>query len=229
MNRFLKKAMVVCPLLAICCPLAYALDFPVPDFFELSVVAEDMSYSGVALSVSRFNSSRNVTEIRRFYEHQWPETRAVESDDLFVLSHLDVKDGLLYSVQIQSDWRQQTTPEGYLSVSNLPAILTGNKPVPLNKGKGFPVHITGTVINDMVFHDGLRNSRFLYLTHTANARTIYDHYQTSLKNRGWSVLSADLDKREHKGIVRLQKGAKRMDITLSFNDSETQMTAVELN
>lgn len=210
-------------------PVAYGADFPVPEFFKLSIVAEDMSYSGVAMSVSQFSSNKGAADIRRFYEHQWPETRVVEQDELFVISHLDETNGLLFSVQISGDWRRQEQPEGFLAVSDLPAHLSGNRPEPPIKGLGFPLHVTSSVVNDMTFHDARKQSRFMYITHSANARTIHDHYLRSLQRRGWSLLKSTFDPREHSGVIRFQKGNKRMDITLAFQNSETQMTVVELN
>ena len=229
MNIVFKQLFSACALIVFLTPAARAVDFPVPDFFKLSVVAEDMSYSGVALSVSQFNSSKSVADIRHFYESSWPQTRVVEHDRMFVLSHLDEERGLLFSVQIEGDWRRQGRPEGYLAVSDLPAYLSGNKSDLPKKGENFPVHVTGEVVNDMVFHDGRKKSRFLYITHKANARTIHDHYQSSLEKRGWSTLNSEFDPRNHRGVLRMQKGVKRMDITLNFSNSETQMTAVELN
>lgn len=210
-------------------PAAYALDFPVPEFFKLSIVAEDMSYSGISMSVSQFNSKKGVADIRRFYERQWPQTRVVEQDELFVISHLDEKRGLLFSVQVSGDWRHEDQPEGFLAVSDLPAHLSGKRPELPVKGLGFPLHVSGNVVNDMRFHDARKQSRFMYITHSANARTIHDHYLRSLQNRGWSLLNSTFDPREHRGVIRFQKGTKRMDITLAFQDSATQMTVVELN
>lgn len=210
-------------------PVAYGMDFPVPEFFKLSIVAEDMSYSGVAMSVSQFRSKKSVTDIRRFYERQWPKTRVVEQDELFVISHLDEKSGLLFSVQVSGDWRRQEQPEGFLAVSDLPAHLSGNRPDLPVKGQGFPLHVTSNVLNDMTFHDARKQSRFMYITHSANARTVHEHYLRSLQRRGWSLLKSTFDPREHNGVLRFQKGTKRMDITLAFQNSETQMTVVELN
>lgn len=229
MNRLFKQILAVFFLITALNSGVHGLDFPVPDFFKLSVVAEDMSYSGVALSVSQFNSSKSVADIRYFYELQWPETQVVEHDQMFVLSHLDTQRGLLFSVQVNGDWRQQKHPKGFLAVSDLPAYLADSKPDLPEKGHGFPVHVTGNVINDMLFHDGRKHSRFMYITHSANARTIHDHYQRSLERRGWSTLNSAFDPNQHQGVIRLQKGARRMDITLIFQNSETQMTAVELN
>ena len=143
MNIVFKQLFSACALIVFLTPAARAVDFPVPDFFKLSVVAEDMSYSGVALSVSQFNSSKSVADIRLFYESSWPQTRVVEHDRMFVLSHLDEKRGLLFSVQIEGDWRRQGRPEGYLAVSDLPAYLSGNKSDLPKKGENFPVHVTG--------------------------------------------------------------------------------------
>lgn len=210
-------------------PAAYAMNFPVPDFFKLSIVAEDMSYSGMAMSVSEFTSSKGVADIRRYYERQWPEIKVVEQDQLFVLSYLNEKEGLLFTVQVSGNWRGQTALAGYVAVSDLPAYLSGTKSKLPVKGHGFPLHITGEVINDMAFHDARKQSRFMYITHSANAKTVYEHYLKSLKNRGWSALNSAFDAREHRGIIRLQKGNKHMDITLAFQNSETQMTVVELN
>src|SRR5690554_505597 len=53
----------------------WSVEFPVPDFFDLSIVSEDMSYSGVALSVAQFSSSKGVSDIERYYEAEWPDTR----------------------------------------------------------------------------------------------------------------------------------------------------------
>ena len=211
-------------------PAASALDFPVPEFFDLSIVAEDMSYSGVAMSVSRFTSRQPVAEIRKFYARKWPETRVVETDELFVISYLDEKKGLLFTVQVlHADWRDLSDPEGLLAVSDLPAQLDKDPSKLPKKGKNFPLHITGQVINDMVFHDGRKRSRFLYIAHKANARTIHEHYLRSMQKRGWSVSHSSFDVSGHKGIIRLKKNNRHMDITLAFQAGKTQMTAVELN
>lgn len=211
-------------------PAASALDFPVPEFFELSIVAEDMSYSGVAMSVSRFTSRQPVAEIRKFYARKWPETRVVETDELFVISYLDEKKGLLFTVQvIHADWRDLPEPEGLLAVSDLPAQLDKDPSKLPKKGKNFPLHISGQIINDMQFHDGRKRSRFLYITHKANARTIHEHYLRSMQKRGWTVVQSAFSASEHRGIIRLKKNNRHMDITLAFQTGETQMMAVELN
>lgn len=229
MKILYKQLVAVFSLTLALVPAAYGINFPVPEFFKLSIVAEDMSYSGLAMSVSQFSSQQGVAEIRRFYELKWPEIRVVEGDDLFVLSYLNEQEGLLFSVQIHGDWRRQQKPEGFLAVSDLPAHLSDNKSKLPVKGHDFPLHITGNVVNDMEFHDARKQSRFMYITHSANARTIHEHYLRSLQNRDWVLLNSTFDASEHRGIIRFQKGTKRMDITLAFQNGETQVTVVELN
>lgn len=209
--------------------LARTLAFPVPSFFELSIVADDLSYSGIAMSVTRFHSRRGMNDIRTFYQTAWPEVREASLDEIYVLSYMDQSAGLLYTLQIDHPQMDASQQQGYLTVSNLPATLeTEGRGLP-TAGAGIPLHSTAEVINDMRFNDAGRESRLLYVTHTATARTVYEHYQRNFERLGWVVIFNEFIAAEHTGILRLQKGRQRIDITLAFLDSKTQMTLTEMN
>lgn len=208
---------------------AFSEEFPVPDFFNLSVVAEDMSYSGVAMSVTRFSSARGVSDIEEFYISSWPETRVSKFDRLFVISYLNEEDGILYAVQVDGEWQDRSRVEGFLSVSDLPRRVSDDNSSMPELGLDFPLHASAKVVNDMSFNDGMRKSRFLYITHRANAKTIFDHYQRALLRRDWIELGSQFSPSEHFGVLRFQREERRLDLTIKFMDSKTQMTAVELN
>ena len=206
------------------CPVALHADvsFPVPDEFELHIVADDMEFNGMTMAVSGFSTSRNPTEVESFYRDAWgDEIRKARMNDLVVLSHIN--DDLLYTVQFNQPEQPQMQLQGFLAISNLPGMRSAKD---FSYGKGFPMLSDTKVVNDMKTHDMGKNNRMLWLTNKSSVTTNFNFYRREFVNDGWSVIHSENRLRNKEAGLALSRSGENLNISIIGKNSLTQVLAI---
>ncbi|WP_041523879.1 hypothetical protein [Gilvimarinus agarilyticus] len=210
--------------LLVASPLAFCDDisFPVPDYFDLHVVADDMEFNGMNMAVSGFSTTKTAEEVELYYRKEWGEEfRKGRMDKLVVLSHID--DGLLYTVQFNESKNEHLQLQGFLAISNLPGMRSERD---MRFGEGFPMLSDTKVVNDMKSNDLGRNNRMLWLTNKSSVTTNYNFYRREFTNDGWSVVHSDNLLREKKAGLALSRSGEMLNISIVGKSSLTQVLAI---
>lgn len=213
-------------LILLCCwchsAMAKQQVFPVPEFFSLHIVADQMQFNGVAMSVSGFTTTRSAKDIEAFYRQQWQEEiRVVEVDGLHVISHLSK--GLLYTVQFTLNPHPGSLIEGYVSLSNLPTVSKSNR---ITLGRGFAMPGGTEVLNDMTSDDGGRKTRMLWLHNKLSVSANISFYQRRLQSEGWTTTFLQEGDRQAGGLI-VKKGNTEMNVTVTRVNGVTQLLVIQ--
>ncbi len=196
--------------------------FPVPEFFNLHIVADQMQFNGVAMSVSGFTTTKSRTDIEAYYRQQWQEQiRIVEVDGLHVISHLNK--GLLYTVQYTINQAAGSLIEGFISLSNLPTVSKANK---ITLGSGFSMPGGTEVLNDMTSDDGGKKTRMLWLHNKLSVSANVSFYQQRLGSDGWLTTFVHNTGRQAGGLM-VKKGNTEMNITVTRVNGVTQLLVIQ--
>ncbi|SEH81045.1 hypothetical protein SAMN05660691_01606 [Rheinheimera pacifica] len=205
-----------------CTAMASQREFPVPEFFNLHIVADQMQFNGVAMSVSGFTTAKSAKDIETFYRQQWQdEIRVVEVEGLHVISHLHK--GLLYTVQYSINQQPSSIIEGFISLSNLPTVSKVNK---ITLGSGFAMPGGTEVLNDMTSDDGGRKTRMLWLHNKLSVSANVAFYQRRLESDGWISTFVQDANRQAGGLI-VKKGNTEMNITVTRVNGVTQLLVIQ--
>jgi hypothetical protein len=205
-------------------PMALYADvsFPVPDNFELHIVADDMEFNGMTMAVSGFSTTRNPVEVESFYSEAWGEDiRKASINKLVVLSHID--DDLLYTVQFNEPEEPQFQLQGFLAISNLPGMRSEKD---FSYGKGFPMLSDTKVVNDMKTHDMGKHNRMLWLTNKSSVTTNFNFYKREFIGDGWSVINSENRLREKEAGLALARSGEKLNISIIGKNALTQVMAI---
>lgn len=205
-----------------CTTFASQREFPVPEFFNLHIVADQMQFNGVAMSVSGFSTTKPRQAIEAYYRQQWQDKiRVVEVQGLHVISHLD--DGLLYTVQFTAPNDDGGLIDGFISLSNLPTVSKQNK---IELGQGFAKPSGTDVLNDMTSNDGGKRTRMLWLHNRLSVAANVGFYQRNLESDGWLTTFVNDSERQVGGLI-VKKGNTEMNVTVKRSSGSTQILVIE--
>lgn len=218
----LLQAIVLLISFSCCSAIAKERVFPVPDFFNLHIVADQMQFNGVAMSVSGFTTTKARAEIEKFYREHWQEQiRVVEVDGLHVISHLN--QDLLYTVQFTVNQDPGSIIEGFISLSNLPTVSKANKII---LGHDFDMPGGTEVINDMTSDDGGKKTRMLWLHNTLTVSANVSFYQRKLQADGWTTTFKSETDRQTGGLI-VKKDNSEMNVTVTRVNGVTQLLVIQ--
>ncbi|MCH1926563.1 hypothetical protein L9G74_17230 [Shewanella sp. C32] len=199
-----------------------SVQFPIPKYFKLQVVADDLVFNGVDMSITGFDTNKSPKDIYQFYQNAWRgEIRESAFGDWIIYSHL--KDGLLYTVQFQQ--LNKLRISGTLAISNLPSV---EKTQLKNLGKGFPMSRNTKVANDIKTYDGLRESRHLLLVNKMSMASNMVFYKSTLTGQGW-VLQHEESTSSEGGALLFAKESSTLNLAMTNRDGQTFIQAIRID
>ncbi len=197
--------------------------FKVPDFMQLSIVADKMTLNGLDMKTYTFESSKPVAEIEKFYQELWSgkakQTKVVPWN---ILSYAD--DGFLYVVQIREDNPLSVT--GLLSISDLKTLKKK-----FVRGKGFPMPGSSVVINDITGNDSGKRSRTLVIENTKSVADNLRYYRRHFNKKGWIELAENTIASGRKldtSALIMNKGRDELNMAFTTQNNKTLIVAVQV-
>ena len=193
-------------------------DFPVVDHMIVSIVAEEIEFSGIPMQLLEFKSNRALSEIQEFYASEWRDAIAVaETEDFIILSH---REGDFLQV-VQMDRSDKLGSRGTLSTSLAFDSTAISSETP---GKGFPLLTHSKVLNDIKAVDGPRHSRTLMIETADSLRRTYNFYDRRFNQEGWN--NAASLKATEKNVLILSRRNQELNMTFSPSRRGTTVVAV---
>ena len=199
-----------------------SVQFPIPKFFKLQVVADDLVFNGVDMSITGFDTNKSPEDIYQFYQDAWQgEIKESAFGDWIIYSHL--KEGLLYTVQFQQLDKLQIS--GTLTISNLPSL---QKKQLKGLGEGFPKARNTRVANDIKAYDGLRESRHLLLVNKMSVASNMVFYKSALTGQGWVLQHGESGSPEGKALL-FAKENSTLNVAMTSRDGQTFIQAIRID
>lgn len=218
----MMRSIVLALLIAFGTQAQESVQFPIPNFFKLQVVADDLVFNGVDMSITGFDTNKSPEEIYQFYQDAWRgEIRESAFGDWIIYSHL--KDGLLYTVQFQQ--LDKLRISGTLAISNLPSM---EKKRLKNLGEGFPMARNTKVANDIKAYDGLRESRHLLLVNKMSVTSNMVFYKSALTGQGWVLQHGESASSEGEALL-FAKDNSTLNLAMTNRDGQTFIQAIRID
>ncbi|WP_065188323.1 hypothetical protein [Shewanella woodyi] len=210
-------------LLTLSAPAADRLTFPIPKFFKLNVIADDLNFNGANMSMTGFETNKTAEDIFHFYQQEWDgKINTSYFGNWIIYSHL--KKGLLFTVQFKQKGQLQIS--GILALSNLPGIQSEDF---AHLGKGFPMPKDTKVANDIKADDGGRLSRTLLLINKQSLQSNFKFYQNKLSNEGWTIQYQQKTPASRSAAMLLAKDNSTLNLMMEYSDGETKIQAVRMD
>jgi len=193
-------------------------DFPVADHMHVSIVAEEIEFSGIPMQLLEFRSDRALADLQKFYASEWRDAMTVADTERFVLmSH---REGDFFQV-VQIDRSDRLGSRGILSTSFAfdSSEISRGEP-----GRGFPLPAHSKVVNDIKAVDGPKHSRTLMLETPENLQRTYDFYDRRFAQEGWS--NATSPKATERNVLMLSRRSEQLNMTFSASRRGTTVVAV---
>ncbi|NVJ51654.1 MAG: hypothetical protein HWE13_00690 [Gammaproteobacteria bacterium] len=198
--------------------------FPVPDSFELNIIADQLNFNGFELQPVAFKTSDSIEEIEQYYLKQWTREGIKYADipGWRIISHLE--DGMLYTVQIEvvKEGLRREGSVGYLGISNLPSI----KKDPGELGDGFPKLSNTMVLNDIKQNDLGREARTLWMVNDQSITRNLNHIENWFRNQGW-LTQASLEMTKDAAGLIMNKDNQKLDLSIQRFGAKTHILAVQ--
>jgi hypothetical protein len=204
-----------------------AIDFPAPKDAKVEIVSEEMVLNGVTMSAWELRSSRSPDNVLAFYRGHWaqgdngkPGFTEQVLGEWRIVTHVDQKDGLVYTVQAQP------MAGGTLALLGVSNLLRGTVTPKAQLAADVPKIAGSQVINDMVSQDlGLR-SRTIVLTNTQSVQQNLDFYIDHFEGKGWKIEQGMAVDQDGTGVVVAVNGGSRWNMTFSRDAGQTRLVGV---
>ncbi|UAW99501.1 hypothetical protein KEM63_05905 [Halopseudomonas nanhaiensis] len=193
-------------------------EFPVADHMHVSIVAEEIEFSGIPMQLLEFRSNRALADLQKFYASEWHNAMAVADTEEFVL--LSHREGDFFQV-VQIDRSDRLGSRGILSTSFAfdPSEISRGEPA-----KGFPMVAHSKVLNDIKAVDGPKHSRTLMIESPESLKRTYDFYDRRFAQEGWS--NATSPKATERNVLILSRRSEELNMTFSASRQGTTVVAV---
>lgn len=201
----------------------YAMNvhFPIPKFFKLHIVADEMNYNSVTMSISGFDTNKSATDILEFYTKEWDgEIKTSHYGEWIIYSHL--KEGILYTVQFKENKLSIT---GFIALSNLPGVQSKKLK---RLGDGFPMPKNTKVANDIRTNEAGRMSRMLLLTNSQSVNSNYEYYRRILSMQGWEIQYEEKFSKNRAGLV-LAKNNSTLNVVILKDNKKSNIQAIRID
>ncbi len=202
-------------------------EFPAPKDAKVDIVSEDMVLNGVTMSAWELRSQRSPESVLAFYRDFWamgkngrPGFTEQTLGGWRIVTHIDQKNGLIYTVQAQP------MVGGTLALLGVSDLLRGTVTPRTDLASDIPKIAGSQVQNDLVAQDLGVRSRTIVLTNSQSVQQNLDFYIDHFKRKGWKVeqgVAMDLD---GTGALTVVDGGSRWNLTFSRQASATQLVAV---
>lgn len=197
----------------------------VPDFVDAQIVSDNMNMNGMELGIVQFKTNRPYSDIYKFYKSEIGNIKESKFESWKIISWID--DKKLIAVQVTVDKLSKTT-HGYVSVSDLPAILKKD----IKLGKGFPALGKSTIINDITATDLNKKSRTIWLTNHSSVQNNINYYIKHYESNGWTIEQRSIDESGRKSGLMMRKDGNKLNLTANkdplLNDTNVIAVIVEI-
>jgi|GEM_PF-4473413 len=198
--------------------------FPVPDSFELNVIADEVNFNGFDLQPVAFRTPDSLAEIEKYYLKEWTREGIKYADipGWRIISHLE--DGMLYTVQIEvrKDGLKREGSAGYLGISNLPSLKDDIGEL----GEGFPKLSNTFVLNDIKQNDLGKKARTLWMVNDQSVQRNISHIESWFNRNGWLTQKNQKLSSEAAGLI-MNKNNEKLDLSIQKIGDKTHILAVQ--
>jgi hypothetical protein len=200
-------------------PLRACPDFPAPKKAKLQVVADQMDFNGIPMSVRRIESEAPPEDILAFYRKLWAATEKIRGPEEYPLGPWQViaslRDNCFYTVQVKPFGKNGT--EGFLGLTAPPSGKTVKEELPKLPGS--------TVLNDISHNDAGKTARTVVLTNGFSPAANADFYRRNLGDQGWRVTNHyRLEQPNQNGdVMVLKNGLRELSITMTRQGRESNV------
>ncbi len=204
--------------------MADAPEIPIPKNAKISIVGQDMTVGGKAMSIRQIYTRDKISKVKAFYHSRWAEAEIpglpgyTENNALepwHIISRLE--EGYLLTVQIQR--ADDGGTRGYLASSKLSRELTPSK-----QAESFP-KIQGTrIVHDIQSRDAGQRAVTMLLSNHHSLSSNSSYYKNYYQQRGWRI---DLDQpmpRAGMYVLAFTHGREKVNIVLTGNENSTKIT-----
>lgn len=200
-------------------PLRSCPEFPTPGKARLQIVAPQMDYNGLPISIVRLETTTPPAEVLAFYREKWAATKDVRGPAEYPLGPWQViasmRDNCFYTVQVKPFGKDGT--EGFLGLSTLPTGKVVKEEVPMLPGS--------KMLSDIAHNDPGKTARTVMLKNGFSPAANADFYRRNLGDLGWVVTSHyRIDKPGQAGdVMVLKNGQRELSLTLTREGSESNV------
>lgn len=200
-------------------PLRTCPDFPVPDKAKQQIVAPQMDYNGIPMSIRRLESEAPPEDMLAFYRKQWAATKKNRGPEEYTLGDWRViaslREDCFFTVQVKPFGKNGS--EALLGLTAPPNGKTVKEELPMLPGS--------TVLNDIAHNDAGKIARTVVLKNTYSPTANADFYRRNLGDLGWRVTNHyRMEKPGQNGdVMVLKNGLRELSITLTRQGSESNV------
>lgn len=200
-------------------PLRGCPEFPTPEKVKLQVVAPQLDYNGLPMSIVRLETTTPPEDVLAFYRKQWAATEKVRGPAEYPLGPWQViasmRDNCFYTVQLKPFGKGGT--EGLLGVTAPPGAKTVKEELPMLPGS--------TVLNDIAHNDAGKTARTVVLKNGFSPAANADFYRRNLADLGWSVTNHyRLEQPKQNGdVMVLKNGLRELSVTMTRDGKESNV------
>lgn len=190
-------------------------EFPVPDDANVAQVGLNMRLNGIRMSSWELRSAEPMDSVIRFYQNEWgtgdarrPGYTLVDLGEARLLTHVDERRELIYTVQLQSLGGETV---GQLAVTDL---LAGNGVAPETLLGDFP-RLGGSTVESVLEADEAGwKSRTITLSNSRSVQHNLDQFISALSAAGWEVEQAAMV-RSGDGALSAARGNDRLQLAVT--------------
>lgn len=202
-------------------------DFPAPKDAKVDIVSEDMVLNGVTMSAWELRSQRSPETVLSFYRNHWaqgtngrPGFTEQTLGDWRIVTHIDQKLGLIYTVQAQP------MVGGTLALLGVSNVLRGTVTPRTDLASDIPKIAGSQIHNDLVAQDLGVHSRTIILTNSHSVKQNLDFYVDHFERKGWKIEQGMAMDQDGTGALTAVDGGSRWNLTFSRKASATHLVAV---
>jgi len=200
-------------------PLRGCPEFPTPKKVKLQIVAPQIDYNGLPMSIVRIESESPPQDLLAFYREAWAATKQVRGPAEYPLGPWQViasmRENCFYTVQVKPFGKNGT--EGFLGLTTLPTGKTVKEEVPMLPGS--------KIIGDIVHNDPGKSARTVVLRNGFSPAANADFYRRNLGDLGWVVTNHSRMSKPDQGgdVMVLKNGLRELSVTLTREGSESNV------
>lgn len=192
--------------------------FPTMKKMKLQIVASDMEFNGIPMTLRRFDSEEDMEAVFAFYRSAWANGGEGGKPPIeYPLGEWKViaslREPCFYTVQVKPAGRGS---EGVLGLSAPPPEKTVVKEeVPMLPGT--------RVVNDIAHNDAGKTARTLLLKNGFSADANAQFYQRNLGSQGWKAIAghAGQNRDTRANTMVMKQGVREVSVTVSQTGRES--------
>lgn len=201
-------------------------EFPAPTDARLEVVGLDMRLNGIRMSAWEMHSERQPQSVLDFYIAHWgtrdrerPGYTLVPMGDWQLFTHIDERQGLIYTVQIRPEGA------GAFALLGVSDMLAGKGKPPAELARDFPGP-GGSTFESVLEADEIGwKARTITLSNKRSVTANVEHYVRQLESQGWLIEQA-VQARSGEAAIAARRNRDSLAITVFPQDGVSRTIAV---